>query len=218
MNEPASVIPLFSTPVYRINLGDILKDNKKTVDYIKELCTLKDNEGNITWQTDVHGSSDVLKSNKLRVLNKKIKENIELYIYNVLEWKEVVKLQITSSWCNEINKKGQYHHPHGHPNSIISGVFYFETLEEDKIIFHNNNLQREAYYDFPLSNYNIFNSSTWWIPVENNDLILFPSDFRHSVPVNTKNDFSKNRRFSLSFNTFFKNCEFSHNPTTYAKF
>lgn len=217
MSEDFAVIPLFSTPVYKKNLGNILRDNKKTIEHIKDICKEKENEGNITWQTSSSGSSNVLKDSKLRSLNKKIKENVEAYIYDILEWGAEVKIQITSSWCNEINKKEQFHHPHGHPNSIISGVFYFETLEEDKINFFNNNLERNSYYDIPIKNYNIFNSPTWWIPIEKNDLVLFPSDFRHAVPNNMDNDFNKNIRFSLSFNTFFK-CEFSHNPTTYAKF
>ena len=41
-----------------------------------------------------------------------------------------IHLKITQSWIN-FTKKGEYHHPHAHPNSLISGVFYVEA-DKDK--------------------------------------------------------------------------------------
>ena len=48
--------------------------------------------------------------------------------------------------------------------------------------------------------FNFYNSESWWIPVKTGDLVVFPSNFAHSV-ANTE---SKNTRISLSFNTFLK--------------
>jgi|TARA_R110000772_G_scaffold157927_1_gene269184 hypothetical protein len=46
--------------------------------------------------------------------------------------------------------------------------------------------------------YNAWNSQTWWLPVEEGALLLFPSSLQHSVPpVEGEKD-----RISLSFNTF----------------
>ena len=49
-------------------------------------------------------------------------------------------------------------------------------------------------------NFNIFNSFAWWIPVKENDLILFPSDLEHGVDTVTLD----HTRISLAFNVFVK--------------
>ena len=46
--------------------------------------------------------------------------------------------------------------------------------------------------------YNVLNSDTFLLPCKPGELILFPSNLRHSVPINT----GMPDRISLSFNTF----------------
>ena len=46
--------------------------------------------------------------------------------------------------------------------------------------------------------YNTFNAETFLLPCIAGELILFPSDLRHSVPTNM----GEEERISLSFNTF----------------
>ena len=48
---------------------------------------------------------------------------------------------------------------------------------------------------------NIWNSKAWYIPVEKNVLVLFPSWLEHSVEENKK---QTTDRISISFNTFTK--------------
>ena len=44
----------------------------------------------------------------------------------------------------------------------------------------------------------MYNSASWFTPVEQGDLIIFPSHMTHSVNKST----SQKTRISLSFNTF----------------
>ena len=52
-----------------------------------------------------------------------------------------------------------------------------------------------------LKDFNIWNSETWFFPVNNNELLLFPSCITHQVEPNEK---ATTDRISLSFNTFVK--------------
>ena len=49
--------------------------------------------------------------------------------------------------------------------------------------------------------YNVWNSQTWFFPVENNLLFLFPSWLEHEVAPNEK---ATTNRISLAFNVFAK--------------
>ena len=64
-------------------------------------------------------------------------ESLQDYFTNILLFKDA-ELYITLSWLN-FTENGESHHIHTHPNSIISGVFYFQSTEDDKIIFKNKN-------------------------------------------------------------------------------
>ena len=135
------------------------------------------------------------------VLNDPNLEQIKMFIDESLNqvlketFQERTKLKITQSWLNKTEKE-EYHHRHCHPNSYLSGVFYIETTDTDKIMFHRNS-PRSNYYQAVYDSWNTRNSETWWLPVEMNSLIIFQSDVWHSVPkIKTK------KRISLSFNTF----------------
>ena len=105
------------------------------------------------------------------------------------------RLVITQLWANK-NPTGAKHHEHVHPNSIISGVFY---LRQDKTLppiqFSQSN-QHGLKLD--PKKYNIHNAETFLLPCTAGELILFPSNLKHSVPTNV----GKEARISLSFNTF----------------
>ena len=77
------------------------------------------------------------------VLDKKNLENIREFIrlsisdfgrtvYDFSD--EKTKLYITQSWMNK-TMPGEFHHPHKHPNSIVSGTFYIETND---LVFNKN--------------------------------------------------------------------------------
>lgn len=148
------------------------------------------NEGNFTSK-----NHDILENKLLKNLKKEIINSINIYAKEVLNY-ENVEFYITQSWLN-YTKKSEYHHTHAHPNSIISGVLYINTYEEDKIYFYKNGYNQISP---KIKTYNIYNSSSWWFPVKNGDIILFPSSTTHGV--NRKEQ--DNVRISLAFNTFIK--------------
>ncbi len=180
---------IFPTPVaWFENNSGITELQKK---YLIKLKRGK-NVGN-----EISLDTNVLENKELKFLKNWIINNINLYFEEIYKPKNKVKLYLTQSWCN-YTKKNQYHHKHSHPNSFISGVYYIDVNEqEDKITFFNDiykQLKIEA------SEYNLYNSTSWFFNLKNNSLVLFPSSLEHMVESVT----SKTERVSLSFNTFLK--------------
>lgn len=136
------------------------------------------------------------------IFNEKCMERIALFCEEGLNnfFQEVykpanpnTKLRITQSWANYTNIN-EYHHTHTHPNSFISGVFYVDTNEQDKIIFY----KPDQSFRISANEFNHWNSISWWMPTEPNSLLLFPSTLHHGVdPKETEGT-----RISISFNTF----------------
>jgi uncharacterized protein (TIGR02466 family) len=120
---------------------------------------------------------------------------INKYFKEIYQPKHDVNLRITQMWAN-YTEKNQYHHAHEHPNSFLSAVFYLQcTNGEDKIYFNRRDYkQLEVYSD----SVNQFNCRSWFYPVEENLLIIFPSHINHSVE---EVKFDK-PRISISMNTF----------------
>ena len=145
-------------------------------------------------------------SNNNYILNKPQLKNIKIFLQQCCDYylqtvicpNKDLKLYITQSWLN-YTEENKYHHIHSHPNSIISGVLYFNCDEQnDKIKFTNpknyNQIKPE------IKEYNIWNSETWWFPLQTGQLLMFPSSTVHQV--DTKKGL--NTRTSLAFNTFYK--------------
>jgi uncharacterized protein (TIGR02466 family) len=98
-----------------------------------------------------------------------------------------------------VAEKGRFHNIHTHANSVLSGVFYFDVGEQSNFTVFHNDASYEIYaINAKAGNY--YNSREYAIELEKNDVIVFASDMRHSVPPNK----SDKPRISLSFNTFIK--------------
>lgn len=182
------ILSLFPTAVGIYNLGRDLTKKEKDL-----LLNLEDgpNMGNTT-------SKDrfILRNSILADLKEFFQNSLNHYFKEVIAPSKEAELYITQSWVN-YTKKGQWHHAHEHPNSIISGVFYIQSDELDKIYFENNQYRQII---FPTQNFNVFNSRSWWLEATQGRLLLFPSSLRHNV--NTVE--TDHTRVSLSFNTFAK--------------
>lgn len=183
---------LFPTPVYTTGLDYII--SKKELDFIEsqEFQSNKYNHRSI--------NSYLLEEEELSTLRNEIDKHVQFYFKEVFQPDNKVSLNITQSWCNK-TFPGEMHHKHAHTNSIISGVYYINANPEtDRIYFDKgifNPLEIEAV------NYNIYNASTWYFPVETGMLVLFPSNLLHYVDI-VKTDQSRDVRVSMSFNTFIK--------------
>lgn len=177
---------LFPTPVAKFELGREFTPDEQA--FVAAQPTHK-NMGNTT-------SDDryVLRHDTLFNLMTFVQASIDAYLKSIYVPKEDMRLRVTQSWLN-YSKPGEWHHKHAHPNSFVSGVLYMKAAKDrDRIYFYN-----DAYraIDLPTDNWNLYNSRSWWLPVETGSLMIFPSSFTHSVePV------QEDERISLAFNTF----------------
>jgi len=180
---------LFPTPVGVFNLDRELtfKENQYIINLPKKTNTL-----NLT-----SVDSYVLNSEVLQDLKSFFDKSLQNYLNVVYNPSTDCSLKITQSWCNYTENQ-QGHHIHSHQNSIVSGVFYVQTCENDKIRFFTHSSHLNGMRVNP-EEYNIFNSYSWWLPSKQCTLILFPSNLQHGVNIIHK----KESRISLSFNTFF---------------
>ena len=141
------------------------------------------------------------KSKNTYLLNQEQFKNIKNFIYESLNkfTKNILvsdqRLVVTQCWLNK-NPKGSKHHEHVHPNSIISGVFYFKQDPKLPPISFSKSIQSAMKLD--PKKYNNLNSETFLLPCTDGELILFPSNLKHSVPINMGDE----PRISMSFNTF----------------
>jgi uncharacterized protein (TIGR02466 family) len=182
---------LFPTPVVQVKLERELNPNE--INFINENKNkVRGNEGNFT-----STNFNVLDDSTLFDLKRFILDNVYQYFTQIISPANDIEPYITLSWIN-YTYKGGYHPRHSHVNSIISGVFYINTLSDDKIHFYSDKPRKQI--DFITHQYNVYNSPSWWIPAEQNTLVLFPSDLMHSVePIN-----HDETRISLAFNVFIK--------------
>lgn len=192
---------LWPTPV------GITKIEENISDTILHFC--KENERNAEPTGKNHTSKDkyILNSKELSPLKTILHNKVNEYFHNIFDPSNNISLEITQSWLNYV-RENESHHNHRHPNSFISGVFYINTQEDDRINFYN-----EPFFpfDIPTKQYNRFNSQSWWFPTEKNTLILFPSSLEHGI----KQRFIKDdTRISLAFNTFFKGTIGEYETTT----
>ena len=184
---------LFPTPIYMNNLDrPFTKQELQFVEKQKNHCVK--NTGNINTKDNY-----ILNRKEFKNIKKFLDQCCKDYLERIICPKEKnLKLYITQSWLN-FTEANQYHHQHSHPNSVISGVLYFDCdKENDKIKFTSPKGYQQIVPE--LKNYNIWNSYTWWFPLESGQLIMFPSSTIHQV--DTKK--GTNTRISLAFNTFYK--------------
>tara|TARA_R100001510_G_C7576332_1_gene150916 strand:- start:56 stop:679 length:624 start_codon:yes stop_codon:yes gene_type:complete len=193
MKEPV-IQNLFPIPIYTTHIDRPL--TKKELDFVH-------NQKNFTSKNDGNTSSSdnyILNRKELKNIKKIIDKACEDYLQKIISPKENVKLYITQSWLN-YTEPNQFHHRHEHPNSVVSGVFYFDSdKDNDMIKFFHPQKYVPIWVDVEQNKYNIYNSTSWWFPVETGQLIMFPSSTTHQVDVKKGN----NTRISLAFNTFYK--------------
>lgn len=182
------VLGLFPTPVAIFKLNRDL--TKKELNFVDE-CekNLVTNIGNF-----FSNNKNVLDNSKLKDIKKFILEKVQIYFNEIIKPQGNVKPFISLSWIN-FNYKNNFHHKHTHNNSVLSGVFYIDTIQDDKIYFYK---EMHKIIDFAPKEFNTFNSDSWWITTEKNSLILFPSHLVHDVPITNRDS----PRISLSFNIF----------------
>lgn len=114
--------------------------------------------------------------------------------------KTLWKFYITQIWANRANM-AETHHKHGHPNSILSGIFYLSDLSKGgETKFYRKN----PYHALTDSGYFQLGSTknseiTDTVKSTRGNLIIFPSNVLHSVnPVHNIQE----ARYTIAFNSF----------------
>ena len=162
---------------------------EKEIRFIKDLET-RLNDGNTT-SIDNY----LLKSKEMKRIATFIDQCVQDYFQEVYAPKHKVKPYVTQSWANYTNK-GQFHHKHNHPNSVISGVFYVAAdAAKDRIFFYKDGYQQ---IKVKTESWNQWNSESWWFEVAAGKVVLFPSHLTHMVETVQ----AENIRISIAFNTF----------------
>jgi uncharacterized protein (TIGR02466 family) len=186
MTPEIMLFPLFAIPVFKKPIAYQPRDIE--LDYLQGL-ELIPNMGNL-----ISRDQAVLAHPLLQSLAQAMTEMVDRYVSLIYAPGPEVHLQITQSWIN-LSEPGQWHHPHCHPNSLVSGVWYVRALGDHHIRF-----LRDGYRQIEL----VSAARTEWmqnhvdIAVSTGDCVLFPSSLQHQVmPVP-----GHEPRISLSFNTF----------------
>jgi uncharacterized protein (TIGR02466 family) len=201
------LLSLFPTPVL---IAQYPLPYEKELEYIRALPCRRENKGGDAGNVIHYNrqSEDTFVLDKPELSN--IKAFIQSKIYKFV--KEIMnstdELVITQSWINK-SGKGESHHEHVHPNSLVSGVWYPVINEQLPPIQFRSKSQRDV--SLQCEKFNNFNSATFLLPMKAGELIIFPSNLTHSVPANQ----SETERISLSFNTWSKGSLGDMNSLTY---
>jgi uncharacterized protein (TIGR02466 family) len=180
------LIQLFPVPLLILPYEESIDEE---LNFLKTI-SYREQQQNGNYRSD---DSYLLKQNILSKIKTFLFESLNEYTNTVLNSKQ--RLVITQCWANR-NPKGSKHHEHVHPNSIVSGVMYFQINDKSPPIQFAKSVQDGVKLD-PVK-YNHMNAETFMLPCKAGELIIFPSSLKHSVPINQSDE----DRISISFNTF----------------
>ena len=186
MKEKDELLQIFPTPILIIKYDDDISEETK---YVENLEYLSQKENKNFKSKD----SYLMKHEIFKKIKSFFGESIIKYTEKILNSKQ--RLVITQCWTNK-NPPGAKHHEHVHPNSILSGVFFFKIGGKLPPIQFAKTNQVAMKLD-PVK-YNNITAETFLLPCVPGELLLFPSNLKHSVPINQ----SEETRYSMSFNTF----------------
>jgi|TARA_B110000238_G_C15960264_1_gene367084 uncharacterized protein (TIGR02466 family) len=193
VKQSMGIEPIFSTPIGVMQIDKAL--NNKILAFInsKEIKFMRNNGGN-----GLGIDENFLDNDELSDVKQLLTDSVNEYFKKAVNPNKDTKLYITISWLN-VTENGESHHIHHHPNSIVSGVFYIDTCEEDTISFLNPKTDMFGHFNFSK---NSNNPGEWTYPATTGRLIVFPSTLRHHVK--SRPNTCKGKRISLSFNTWTK--------------
>jgi uncharacterized protein (TIGR02466 family) len=186
MKEKDELLQIFPSPVLITKYENTFEEEFK---FIQNLRYIEQKENKNFKSDDTY----LLKHKELSKIQDFICESLNKYTKNILVTKQ--RLVVTQCWTNR-NPPGSKHHEHVHPNSIISGVFYFRQSKTLPPIQFSKSIQDS--FKLNPEKFNLLNAETFLLPMVDGELVLFPSSLRHSVPFNKGNE----TRYSMSFNTF----------------
>jgi uncharacterized protein (TIGR02466 family) len=186
------IIDIFKTSIYKTSII-----NTEYINYFINLLKIQKDKDNINYVSNVGG----FQSKSLNILDKNIKENLFIKPASeyIKQFNKNYKIELLNFWINS-NNKNDYNLLHNHTECNISGVYYIKAPESSgRIVFQNGDLTKmssknQFYFDDP----NFY--SRYFLPVNQYNLILFPSETFHYVEPNRSNE----ERISVAFNLILK--------------
>ena len=212
-NNSSELILLFPTPIVKIKVPSTFKN---IIPYLENLP--------FSQKSEFDAQSFGTRSNDSYLLNhiefKDFKSFIENEVQSFAE--EVLNIEsqpfkITQSWLT-YKSPTQRHHDHTHPNSLISGVFFWEDNDPElpPLYFiqpYGPSSTWQLRPKLKLKPNGITDTTAYFHPTPGT-LILFPSYLPHGVEVNTSNKIRK----SLAFNSIPQNYLGDEHSLTELKF
>jgi uncharacterized protein (TIGR02466 family) len=190
------LIPLFPIPVCVINqpptdeLASFLLNSE--VHPIFESNPVMKGNGTYT------KNRQILKTDECKDLRNFILSNAKDFVNDVMGY-QVSGLVDVLSWVS-YKKQDENHAPHNHPNSFISGVYYYTDVPIETPLIFGKKVGALMTYELLLhkdpKHANEFSSDHYVFRPKKGDILLFPSFVTHFVPPNPHPEV----RTSLSFN------------------
>lgn len=183
-----TVFPLFPSTVGMTKI----ESDMTRLDFIKNINynPINIDRGNRSQISDQYNILDEFEIEKCILL-----DSFNNFIKNILQLKNS-KFYITTSWATKC-EKNQYSEYHLHKNSFYSGVFYIDDiLYGGELEFINTGLIPSSILVTQSVDANAFNSETFFLRPEKNNVVFFPSYLMHRIRPHLDDD----PRFSIAFN------------------
>lgn len=184
-----TIFNLTSVPVYQNNTNYVLTANEMAV--VKQF-DLQSNDFNY-----FSNDFNVLDHPDLADIKQIINSHLLDYQRDVCGI-EIQQFYVTDSWI-AITPPGGKHIVHNHPNSLLSGVFYFSVPDHSSINFYvESQIFKNFKFCFDYTKLTEHNRQTVNVPIRQSDIVIFPSWVDHSVDINN----SDQERIIIGFNCF----------------
>jgi hypothetical protein len=184
-----TIVPLFSVPIlYQLDSGRRLTSAELE---IIELAARESVPNNFSKNRNILNLPGL---EKLRAFCQNAINEYAVEICKVTD-----EFYITNSWATK-NLNSVEHFKHAHPNSIFSGVFYFQAEENaaPMTVHCKSPIFKNFALEYHYAEYSMLNSNNWSFPVQTGSLIVFPSWLEHGSPENK----STAPRQLIGFNSF----------------
>ena len=187
----AQVFNVFPTTI----VVDVMQGHDKYVDDFEKVYSKYDYESKInkngyvynTTTSENSGNALLHLDNDLTDMFGEIALNVKKYIYEVLDYKRIFDVIITKSWLSRSRHSEDELVWHSHFTSQISFVYYLKTPPNSHLlkfftpantnsVFEGNNTSE---FKHGIENFNLVNSSTFFIEPVAGSIVMFPSSVRH---------------------------------------
>jgi len=184
----------FSTPIFvhdfeDSELSDIQSEISLAIPAAKTCYQASPWGDSVDTTFDFQGTNDIERF-KMSVFLSKINWTVDQYVDSIRY--QGPAFTVTESWFN-FSKTNGFQFDHTHAGSRISGVYYYQTNNNDGNIRFQNPNPFAHFRGFPADG--VPNESISYKP-KNGRIILFPSWLTHRVNKNL----TSNERISISFN------------------